>query len=152
MNKKHRVRLTAEEREEAQAIKNNMRNSKTRRNRSDVLLLADESIGKPITHENIALRLGVTVRVVSKIAKEYCEKGFEETMKIQCRTEPPRPSIVTGEIEARIIATACGEPPKGYARWTVRLLTEKVLELKILEKGSRETVRRTLKKRNLSLT
>lgn len=151
MNKKNRVMLTAEERKEAQEIKNNMRNSKTRRNRSEVLLLADESIGKPITHENIASRLGVTVRVISKIAKEFCEKGFEETMKIQHRAEPPRPSIVTGEIEARIIATACGEPPKGYARWTVRLLTAKVLELKILETGSRETVRRTLKKRNLSL-
>ncbi|MGM1023708.1 MAG: hypothetical protein ACQEXV_25015 [Bacillota bacterium] len=59
---------------------------------------------------------------------------------------------MTGEVEARIIALACSEPPKGYARWTIRLLTRRVIELNILESVGRETIRTTLKKQNLSLT
>jgi len=152
MNKKHRVKLTEVERKQAQAIKNDKRASKTIRNRSEILLLADESIGRPVTHEDIALRIGVKVRTVSNIVKDFCKLGLEETLKFHKPLNPPRPAIVTGEIEARIIATACGEPPKGYARWSVRLLTDRLLELEILTEGSRETVRRTLKKLNLNLT
>ncbi|WP_232229196.1 hypothetical protein [Paenibacillus zanthoxyli] len=55
-------------------------------------------------------------------------------------------------MEARIIALACSEPPEGYARWTIRLLTRRVIELKILESVGAETIRTTLKKQNLSLT
>ncbi len=59
--------------------------------------------------------------------------------------------ITSGEKEARIIALACGEPPEGYCRWTVRLLRDKVVELEIMESVSRETIRRVLKKRNFDL-
>ncbi|WP_240763231.1 helix-turn-helix domain-containing protein [Paenibacillus thalictri] len=73
-------------------------------------------------------------------------------MRYRERAEPARPSQVTWEVEARIIALACSEPPPGYARWTIRLLTRRVIELNILESVGRETIRTTLKKRNLSLT
>nr|WP_246054433.1 helix-turn-helix domain-containing protein [Paenibacillus anaericanus] len=73
-------------------------------------------------------------------------------MRYRDRAEPARPSQVTGEIEARIVALACSEPPQGYARWTVRLLTRRVVELNVLESVGRETIRTTLKKRGLSLT
>ncbi|MNP73577.1 hypothetical protein D3C76_1703110 [compost metagenome] len=59
---------------------------------------------------------------------------------------------MTGELEARIIALACSEPPEGYARWTIRLLTRRVIELNIMESVGREMSRATLKKRNLILT
>jgi len=85
-------------------------------------------------------------------AKDFCENGIEQALSFQKPENPPHPPIVTGEKEARIIALACGEPPIGFSRWTVRLLTEKIVELSILPSASRETVRRTLKKLNLSLT
>ena len=62
------------------------------------------------------------------------------------RTQPPVEKLLTGDQEARIIATRLGPPPKGYANWTLRLLARKVVELEIVESVSHETVRRTLKK------
>ncbi|WP_342593039.1 helix-turn-helix domain-containing protein [Paenibacillus silagei] len=84
--------------------------------------------------------------------RDYCTRGLEETLQYRRRAEPPRPSPITGEVEARIIALACSEPPKGYARWTIRLLTRRVIELNILESVGRVTIRTTLIKQNLSLT
>ena len=68
------------------------------------------------------------------------------------RETPPVEPKVTGEVEAHIIALACSEPPKGYARWTVRLLAEKSVELSYVDSLSPMTVSRLLKKRNISLT
>ena len=74
------------------------------------------------------------------------ERGFEETLHRVERAQPPVEKLLTGEQEARIIATRLGPPPKGYANWTLRLLARKVVELKIVDSVSHETVRRTLKK------
>ncbi|HZW49195.1 MAG TPA: helix-turn-helix domain-containing protein [Bacillota bacterium] len=68
------------------------------------------------------------------------------------RETPPVPAKITGDVEAHIIALACSEPPKGFARWTVRLLAEKSVELKFVDSLSHMTVDRLLKKRNISLT
>jgi len=114
--------------------------------------MADESMGKPMTQEEMAARCGVSDVTVYHTVRDYCERGIEYALHFQKREKLPRPAIVTGEKEARIIALACGEPPAGFSRWTVRLLTEKVVELSIMPEVSRETIRRTLKKRNLSLT
>jgi hypothetical protein len=82
--------------------------------------------------------------------KQFCEEGLEATLRFKTPSEPNKKPIVNGEIEARIVARACGAPPEGYGRWTVRLLTNKI-SLDIAPGISRETVRRTLKKLNLSL-
>jgi Homeodomain-like domain len=74
------------------------------------------------------------------------ERGFEETLHRVERAQPPVEKVLTGEQEARIIATRLGPPPKGYSNWTLRLLARKVVELKIVDSVSYETVRRTLKK------
>ena len=74
------------------------------------------------------------------------ERGFEETLNGKKRATPPTEKILNGEQEAKIIATRLGPPPKGYANWTLRLLSRKVVELEIVDSVSRETVRRTLKK------
>ena len=68
------------------------------------------------------------------------------------RETPPVPAKVIGDVEAHIIALACSEPPKGFARWTVRLLAEKSVELNFVDSLSHMTVDRLLKKRNISLT
>ena len=151
MRKKYNVSLSNEEKTYAHDILNSKETATGFRKRASVLIMLDESVGKPETHEQVAARCNVTTVTVWQTAKDYCERGIEYALNYQGPENLPRPAIVTGEREARIIALACGEPPKGYARWTVRLLTEKVIELSILPAVSRETVRRTLKKLNLDL-
>jgi transposase len=125
---------------------------KTVRKRCNILLLADTSVGKPMTQEEIAARCGVSDVCVYQTIKGYCSEGLEHVLRRREHKNPPRKPIVTGEDEARIIALACGEPPDGRARWTVRLLTERIIEMAIVPSIGRETVRTTLKKHNLSLT
>lgn len=152
MKKKYVINLSNEERTYAHDILDNKESAIGFRKRASVLIMLDESVGKAETYTQIAARCNVSEVTVWQTAKDYCEKGIKQTLNFQKPENPPRPAIVTGEKEARIIALACGDPPKGYSRWTVRLLTEKVVELSILPTASRETVRRTLKKLNLSLT
>ena len=145
LRKKYRVNLTNEERTYAHDVLNSKKTATGFRKRASILIMLDEGVGKPETHEQIAARCNVTTVTVWQTAKSYCEKGINHTLSFQNPEKPPRPAIVTGEREARIIALACGNPPEGFARWTVRLLTEKIVEFSIIPSASRETIRRTLK-------
>ena len=151
MYKKHDVKLTLEERNIVQQTISNKKSSIKAKKRATVLLLADSGAGKPMTQAEISKRCGVSDVTVFKVVRDYCTNGLEYTLKFK-RTKATNPPIVDGSKEARIIATACGEVPEGYAQWSIRLLTEKVIELKIMDKVSRETIRNVLKKHNLSLT
>lgn len=146
MNKKYHVKISESEHEYVQEILNNAKTAKTFRKRCNILLLLDENAGVPATQEEIALRVGVSDVTVYNTLKDYAEYGLEYALHYKKPKEPPVSPIVTGEAEARIIAIACSEPPIGISRWTVRLLTERVIELKIVESISRETIRTTLKK------
>ena len=152
MNKLYHVRMSEEERKRVQIVQNEATTPESIRKRCSVLLLADESIGRPPNQEEIAKRSGVSDVTVYKLIKDYEVEGLAYCLRRREHKTPPNPPIVTGEKEARIIALACGKPPEGYARWTVRLLREKIVELEIMDQIGRETVRNTLKKRNLSLT
>jgi transposase len=151
MNKKYVVSLLPSERKQIQDMANAKTVSTTIRKRANILLLVDERAGKPMTQEEISVRCGVSDVTVFHTVKDYCTYGLDYTLKFK-RTKATNPPIVTGEAEAHIIALACGEPPQGFSRWTIRLLTERIVELNILEHVSRETVRGTLKKLNLSPT
>lgn len=152
MNKKYVVRLSEKEKKFAQEILNSKKTAVGYKKRANVLLLLDESVGKPATQAEIAQRCGVSDVTIYHTIRDFCQQGIEYALQYKKAQSPPRAAIVTGEKEARIIALACGEPPKGYSRWTVRLLTKKIIELSIVPTASRETVRRMLKKLNLSLT
>ena len=152
MKKKHEVKLTKEERLLIFETVDSNDTPKTIRRRCNVLLLADISVGKPITQEEIAARCGVSDVCVYQTVKDYSQKGLEYVLRRREHSQPPRKPVVTGEDEARIIALACGEPPEGFTRWSVRLLTKRIVELSIVPSIGRETVRSTLKKHNLSLT
>ena len=82
----------------------------------------------------------------------YCEKGLEATINRKKRETPPVPAKVTGEVEAHVIALACGQPPDGYSKWTLRLLADRTVELGYIDSISHVTVSTILKKTNLSLT
>ena len=146
------ITLTEEERECVRDILNSKDTAETFKKRANILLMLDRSIGKPESREKIGLRCGVSDVTVYQTAKDFCELGLAETLSFKKRKEPTNPPIVTGEREARLIALACGAPPEGFSRWTIRLLADKAVELDILPKVSRETIRTTLKKRNLGLT
>ena len=145
------IGLTEKERKYAQKIVTDKVTAETFKKRAQVLLLLDTKVGEPESHEKIGSRVGVTRQAINTIVKSYHEEGIEQCLRFKTPAEPNKKPIVTGEIEARIIAVACGEPPEGFGRWTVRSLTNRV-ELEIAPGISRETVRRTLKKLNLNLT
>ena len=143
--------LTESERKYAQSVVNDKETAKTFKQRAQIILLLDTSVGKPLTQAQVAQRVGVSPPTIFNTIKAFQREGLESVLRFKAPAEPNKKPIVNGEIEAHIIATACGAPPEGFGRWTVRSLTDKI-ELDIAPGISRETVRRTLKKRNLSLT
>ena len=84
--------------------------------------------------------------MVYRVRKQLVEEGFEAVLSRKPRTTPPVPAIFDGEKEAKLIALACSKPPKGRARWTLRLLENKVVELGIVDRASDSTIGRTIKK------
>lgn len=152
MGQKYHVKLSETDREQLHKIQVAAQTPVSIRNRCGVLLLADENAGARIKQSEIAMRCGVSSVTVSDLVKRYDTLGLENCLRRRHHEKPPRASILSGEKEARIIALACTEAPEGYSKWSVRLLKNKVIELKIMDTVSRETIRRVLKKRNLSLT
>jgi transposase len=120
--------------------------------RANVLLHLDENPQAVGSQDRIAEQCKVSTALIYKVSKQYVEEGLEAALERKKRETPPIQPIATGEVEARIIALACGEPPEGRARWTLRLLEEKVVELQIVESISDNTIGRLLKKRHLGLT
>ena len=145
MRKVYVVRLTGEERERLGAIVRKFKGTSQRVRRAQILLKAD--VGGPgWTDRQIAAAFGCRRQTVENVRRNLCERGFDQTLDGVKRQAPPPPKLLDGEQEARIIATRLGEPPAGYANWTLRLLARTVVELSIVESISHETVRRTLKK------
>lgn len=100
-----------------------------------------------MTVSEVCRAFGVCAATVNKIRSEVAERGIEGTVQRKKRETPPVPAKVIGDVEARIIAVACQDPPEGYSRWSIRLLQEHVVELGILDEVSSTTIYRTLKKR-----
>ena len=150
--KKYKVRLTEEERKELKTITKRGKHTSGIVKRANILLNLDESHGPVKQQTEIASLLNTTTATIYAVSKQFVQEGLQATLSRKVREAPPRTPIVTGEVEARIIALACGEPPEGRARWTLRLLEEKVVELQIVEAISDNTIGRLLKKRHLSLT
>lgn len=150
MNRKYHVQMSDNERKRVQEVLQDGKTPKSIRKRCNVLLMADESAGTPPIQEEIAVRCGVSDVTVYTLVKQHATLGIEMCLRRRTHKTPPNPPIVTGEKEARIIALACGEPPKGYSQWTVRLLRDKVVELQIVDSIGRETIRNVLKKHNLN--
>jgi len=121
-------------------------------NRAKIILALDNSGGRtPERQEDIAKQVGVSRTAVNDAKRDYLKvKNVSLFLQRKKRKTPPVPPKVTGEIEAHIIALACGEVPKGFARWTLRLLAEKSVELAYIDSISHMTIKRILKKHSLS--
>ena len=145
MQKKYIVRLSDEERQELREVIKKLKGSSQKVRRAQILLKADIK-GANWTDERIAEAFECRTKTVENIRQRLVEKGFEETLNGARRRTPPTEKLLDGEQEARIIAMRLGPPPKGYANWSLRLLSRKVVELGMVDSVSHETIRRTLKK------
>ena len=122
--------------------------------RARVLLMLDRT-GKTdhVRYKRTAEYANISVQAVYNMRDEFlANHDIEAYLTRKKRETPPNAPKLDGEAEAKVIALACSEPPKGCSRWTVRLLREKVVQLKIVENISHMTIQRLLKKRNISLT
>jgi Homeodomain-like domain len=112
-----------------------------------ILLKADVSEGGPgWSDSKIIAALDTSVSMLYRVRKQLVEEGFEAVLSRKQRATPAVARIFDGEKEAKLIALACSKPPKGRARWTLRLLENKVVELGIVDRASDSTIHRTLKK------
>jgi transposase len=128
--KKYVVRLSAEEREHLQALIRKGKSPARRLLKARLLLKADVSeAGEGWSDSRIMTALDTSESMVYRVRKQLVEEGFEAVLSRKPRTTPPVPAIFDGEKEAKLIALACSKPPKGRARWTLRLLENKVVEL-----------------------
>ncbi len=146
-NKKYVVKLSQEERERLGAMLSSGRRSTQTLTKARILLKADASeAGEGWTDGEISAALDTCVNTVGNARRQFVEEGFEATLARKYNPNSARPRIFDGGAEAKLIALACSPAPEGFARWSLRLLEEKVVELNIVEKASDNTIGRTLKK------
>ena len=145
--KKYVVRLSAEEREQLASLIRSGNRSAQLLTKARILLKADVSkAGEGWSDSRVAEALDTSVANIERTRRQLVEEGFEAVLTRKYNPNSARPRIFDGAAEAKLIALACGPAPAGYARWTLSLLEEKVVELNIVEKASDNTIGRTLKK------
>ncbi|MEC3981954.1 helix-turn-helix domain-containing protein [Amycolatopsis sp. H20-H5] len=145
------VTLSARDREELFRLSTTGVHSASVIRRARVLLALDTSVGEVDAKEVIAARLGVSGEMLRLVAKRFAETGGDvlATISRKKRDLPPVPSPVTGEVEARLIALACSQPPPGHARWSLRLLEKHVELTEDIPNLDHSTIGRVLKKTEL---
>ncbi|AGF98584.1 Mobile element protein [Methanosarcina mazei TMA] len=102
------------------------------------------------TNEEISRVLNISMKKIDRVKKRFVEEGLEVALNGK-ESERIYTKKVDGDLEAHLVALSCSQPPEGFARWSLRLLADKAVELGYFEEISHETVRRTLKKRNQTL-
>jgi transposase len=151
MPKKYRVKLIPKQRELLEELTSKGTMKVRAYKRAQILLLADEAQpGCPKSDEQIAEQVNISTATVQRVRQRFVENGLDGAL-----TEKPRsgaPPKITSRQRARITSLACSDPPAGYARWSLRLLATKLVELELVDQISHDSVGRVLKKTNLSLT
>lgn len=146
----YKVTLTRSEREQLKAIVSKGKHSSMQYRNACILLNTDEGEwGNKISNEQIAQVLQINTKTVERLKQRFVEEGFEACM--DRKPYPAKQRIkADGDFEAHLIAISCSKAPSGYARWSLRMLADKMVELNYTESVSHETVRQVLKKTNLN--
>ena len=145
--KKYKVTLTDEERQQLHEMIAAGKGAAKRLAHARVLLKADASGGGPAWPDaRIAEAAELSVATVERVRQRFVEQGFEAALDRKKQARPSRERKLDGAAEARLVALACSAPPDGRVCWTMQLLADKLVELRVVEAVSDETVRRTLKK------
>lgn len=143
---KYVVRLTSEERQTLQALVDRRQGSADKLLRARMFLKADVSDEGPGWPDaQIAEAFEVGLSTVHRLRQRLIEEGLDAAL-LRKPQSARRPAKLDGAQEAKLIAIACSEPPGGRARWTLQLLADKLVELKVVDSISDETVRQRLKK------
>lgn len=151
MNKKYNVVLTEQDKRELLSV---IKTSKSARTiaRANVLLALDANAQPKLLQKDIVKQFHISACTAVAIARDFITYGLDYVLTYK---RNPNSSVsrkkVTGEIEAALIQIACGEAPDGRSRWTVDLITEKLIQMNLIDEIHPETVRLTLKKMNLDL-
>ena len=146
-HKRYLVTLTPEEREQLAGLLSAGRRSALTLARARILLKADQADGGPAwPDDRIAEALDCGVRTVERVRQRFVERGLEVALGRKPQDRPSRERKLDGRAEARLIALACSEPPDGRAAWTLQLLADRLVELRVVDSVCDETVRRVLKK------
>ena len=152
MTKRYIVRLSNEERKQLGELLGRKTLAAKKRMRAQVLLKADAGKDGPgWIDSRISDAFSVSVVTIEKVRKAYVLEGLEAAIERKKQCRPSRQPVLDGAKEARLVALCCGTVPAGHGRWTLRMLADKLVELKIVESISHETVRQALKKTNCSL-
>jgi len=148
------IMLNEEQRRELEAFTKKGVHSVHLVKRAKVILALDRSGKKDhLRITRISEQVELSRQAIYTIRDDFlAAPGIGEFLTRKKRETPPVPPKITGDVEAKIIATACSKAPEGYARWTVRLLADKVVELGFIDSISFKAVQLVLKKRNVSLT
>ena len=149
--KRYKVTLSRTERAELTALVNKGSGQARRLRRARILLMADEAQENGGWKDSdIATALGAQVRTVERTRQKCVEEGIEAALN-HTKPNKTRGKVLDGAAEAHLVCLACTEAPDGHERWSMQMLADKLIELEVVETVSRETVRTTLKKMNLSL-
>jgi hypothetical protein len=145
--KKYVVRLNADEREQLMVLIRAGRRSAQSLTKARILLKADVSAaGDGWSDSRIAEALDTSIANIERTRRQLVEEGFESVLTRKYNPNSARPRIFDGAAEAKLISLTCGPAPAGHAKWSLRLLEEKVVELNIVQRASDNTIGRTLKK------
>ena len=151
--KKYVVKLSAQERERLEALIGAGKSTAQLLTKARILLKADVSeAGEGWSDSKISAALDTSINNIGRTRRQLVEEGFEATLTRKYNPNSARPRIFDGAAEAKLIALTCSPAPEGFARWSLRLLEEKVVELNIVEKGQPQYDRTNAKKTSSNLT
>jgi transposase len=149
MTTKYHIYMSTEERQELESLIRSGASSARTQTRARILLLCDESQNKKKTTKEISSALLCSLPTITNIRRKFVEGGLPNALYDQPR--PGQKPKITGEIEAQLTLLACSAPPAGKAHWTLQMLADKLVELKLLDSISDVAVMHRLKKMNLGL-
>ena len=145
---KYKVSLTADEHEELMSIINKGSHSSQQFRTAYILLNCDEGkYGEKLTGKEISRVLKISMRMIDRVKQRFVEEGFEACLERKAISKTKEKKI-DGEVEAHLIALSCSKAPEGFSRWSLRMLAEKIVEMKYVDSISHETIRKALKKTN----
>jgi transposase len=153
MAPRYRITLTQEERKQLRAFTRSGKTNAPKYVHARALLLCDTGphTDKIWSMADVAAALGISTRTIEHLKQRFVEEGLESAIARKAKIKPPNITF-DGEFDARLTALACSAAPDGRTRWTVRLLADQLVELKIVPEVSTMTVQRSLKKTNCVLT
>lgn len=148
---RYTIKLTKEEVETLRSIINKGHHTSQTFRTAYILLNCDEGeYSEKITNEQISKVLKVSMRTIDRVKKKFVEEGLEKALERR-PTSRKYDIKIDGDVEAKLISLCCSEPPKGYAKWSLRILADKMVELEYVDSISYVSVSKVLKKMNLSL-